>query len=131
MKIDPAKITKYSKEELVNFYVEARDRQGVLEATRKEIGKELLSRMKTDGEVIDRYALTKAKKINFKVDLEQARELGATEEKVSNSALKKLYNKGVKIAHEVVEYLMVREIEERGYTKRGVPPDQQDLKAKK
>ena len=41
MKIDPTKLSKYSKEELVKFYVEARDRLGVLTATRKIVGEEL------------------------------------------------------------------------------------------
>jgi len=111
--IDPLKIPDYTKEELVKFYNEVRDTLGVLEATRQEIGKEILSRMKTDGEVVDHSALTKGRRIDFQIDLEKARELGAVKETVDNVILKKLHLKGVKIPHTITEYLIVRQIEEK------------------
>jgi len=113
MKIDPAKLSEYSKEKLVKFYVEARDRAGTLEATRRIVGEELLGRIKDDGEVIGNYGVAKRKRYNWKIDLEKARELGATktEEKIDNDALRKLLDNGVKIEHTVTEWPDVREIE--------------------
>ncbi|MBM3253107.1 MAG: hypothetical protein FJZ16_02490 [Candidatus Omnitrophica bacterium] len=113
LEIDPAKISSYTKEELLNFYLRARDTLGVLEATRQELGREILSRMKTDGEMLAHHALTKGRRIDFKIDLEKARELGAVKEMIDTVVLKKLHLKGVKIPHTITEYLIVRQIEEK------------------
>jgi len=112
MKIDPTKIGEYTKVQLVNFYVEARDRLGVLEATRRIVGGELVNKMNTDGEVIGDYGVTKTRRYKWKVSLDEARELGATKttETIDGDALKKLLTKGVKIKHEVTTYPNVREI---------------------
>jgi hypothetical protein len=77
------------------------------------INGELLERLKSkklSGTVVGNRTITKASRINFKVDLETAKELGAIKEAIDNAKLKKLYIKGVDLPHTVTEYVLVKEI---------------------
>ena len=107
---DPADILKLSKEQLVELYANTLNEQEEVEATIKVIKDELASRMDTNGEVIGDYSITKAKRINWKVTFEQAKELGAVKPAIDNTVLKQLYDKGIEIAHEVTEYLLIKAV---------------------
>lgn len=115
---DPAKIIKLSKKGLVRLYEITNHLLDDLEAQRKVVKDELMAKMDTHGEVVGNYSLVKAKRVNFKVELEKAKELGCTKIAVDNSALKKLWNKGVKIPHDITEYLLIKEIKKEKEIKK-------------
>ncbi len=107
---DPADILTLTKEQLVELYANTLHEQEDIEATIKVIKDELVTRMDTNGEIIGDYSLTKAKRINFKVTLDEAKELGAVKPAIDNTILKQLYDKGIEIAHEVTEYLLIKAV---------------------
>ena len=104
MKIkDPAEILKMKVEDLVEFYVATRDEQDQLEAQRQAVKVEIMDRLtkaKVDGMQVKDWAVTKFKMVAFKTSLEDAKKYGAVkvEEKPDTTILRKLYNKGEKIA---------------------------------
>ena len=109
--IDPHKIGDLSKEQLVELYDKTcRMMTEEIDPQKKAIKDLLWEAIEGSGEVIGKHAVTKAKRINFQVKLEQAKELGAVKEAVDNSALKSLYNKGIDIPHSVTEYILIKEI---------------------
>jgi len=86
-----------------------------LAAQRIAVREEILHKIKIDGEVIGNRAFTRIKIFNFDVDLDQAKQLGATKvipakEAIDNTKLKRLLQSGAKIKHEIVERLMIREV---------------------
>ena len=110
--IDPKVIPNLTKEELVKTYALTCSEAEEFDAQKKAIRDLLLDKIKGSGEVIGNYAVTKAKRINFSVSLDQARELGAVKEAVDNPILKKLHGQGADIPHTVSEYVLVKEIQE-------------------
>jgi len=110
---DPAAILEMSKKDLVELYANVLHNQEDIEATIKAIKDELVERMDTNGEIVGNYSLVKAKRINFKIDLEKAKELGAVKPAIDNSVLKKLFDKGVKIPHEVTSYLLIKAVSKK------------------
>ena len=107
---DPADILKMTKEQLVILHQQGFDVMAELTAQQKAIRDVLAAKIKGNGEVIANHTVTKAKRLNWKVNLEQAKEMGAVKQAIDTAALKTLYNKGVEIPHETVEYLIIREI---------------------
>ena len=107
---DPADILKMTKEQLVVLHQLGADMLAEITAQQKAIRDLLAEKIEGNGEVIANHTVTKAKRLNWKVDLEQAKELGAIKQAVDSTALKQLYNKGVNIPHETVEYLIIKEI---------------------
>jgi hypothetical protein len=107
---NPAEILDLTKEQLVDLYANTLTEQEEIEATIKVIKDELAGRMDTNGEIIGNYSVVKAKRVNFDVTLEQAQELGAVKQAIDTSALKKLYDKGIEIAHTITEYIMIKPV---------------------
>lgn len=112
---DPAKLGKLTKGELVAMNELTEGFLEDLSAQRVAIRAELLDKIKIDGEIIGKKSYTKSKIYTFNIELEEAKELGATKivpekEVVDNSILKKLLARGVKIKHDIVERLLIREI---------------------
>lgn len=110
---DPSEITKLSKEQLVELYENTNHLLDEYTAQSKAIRDELMAKMDTNGEIVGSHSLVKAKRLNWKVDLERAKELGCTKIAVDNSALKRLFDKGVKIKHSVTEYLLIKKVKEK------------------
>jgi len=115
---DPAKLGDLTKGQLVALNEITEQALEDLSAQRVAVRAELLDKIEGDGEVIDDKAYTKIQIYNFDIELEKARDLGATKmipakETIDTSALKKLLAKGVKIKHDIVERLMIREIKEK------------------
>ena len=109
--VDPQKMGELSKEQLVDLWevttIVLDDLQAQLEATRHE----LMAKMDTNGEIVGSYALTRARRINFPdVTLDQAKELGAIKLVKDMIQLKQLWERGVKIKHQVTEYLLIKKI---------------------
>ena len=97
---DVEKINKASTEELVNWYLEARDISGIAEATRKVVGDRLCELIPDNGKSIGGYLVSKVEKISFPgLEIKEARELGAviTKEVVDLNMLKMLHKRGQKI----------------------------------
>lgn len=107
---DPADLVKATKEELVELYSITSTIIEELEAQSKVVKDELAGRMDTNGEIIGEWSVVKAKRVNFDVTLEQAQELGAVKQAIDTSALKKLYDKGIEIAHTITEYIMIKPV---------------------
>jgi hypothetical protein len=107
---DPAKLVEATKEELVELYAFTNQLIEDFEAQAKVVKDELAGRMDTNGEIIGDYSVVKAKRVNFDVTLEQAQELGAVKQAIDTSALKKLYDKGIEIAHTITEYIMIKPV---------------------
>lgn len=105
---DPAKILKFSKEELVNYFAMTCQMEEDILAQKKAIKDVLFEKIEGNGEIVGDYSIVKAKRVNFKVDLEKAKELGAVKPAVDTKILKELYNKGIKIPHSVTEYLLIK-----------------------
>lgn len=97
-----------NKEQLVEVYDNLNHQLGDIEAAISVVKEELFNRIEGNGEVIGHYALTKSKRVNFKVDLEQAKKLGALKMAVDTAELKKRLDKGEKIPHDVTTYLLIR-----------------------
>jgi len=115
---DPAMLEKLTKEELIKLNEATESALEELTAQRAAVRAVLLDKIKGDGEIIGGKAYTRIKIYNFDVGIEKAKELGATKiipakEVVDKSALKKLLMRGVKIKHEIVERLMIREIKKK------------------
>jgi hypothetical protein len=107
---DPAKLIEATKEELVELYSITNIIIEDFEAQAKAVKDELAGRMDTNGEIIGNWSVVKAKRVNFDVTLEQAQELGAVKQAIDTSALKKLYDKGIEIAHTITEYIMIKPV---------------------
>jgi len=107
---DPARVLRLSKEQLVERFAETCRIEEEIQAQKMAIKDALVEKLEGDGEVIGDYSVVKAKRINFKVDLEKAKELGAVKEAVDSSALKKLYDKGIEIAHTITDYLLIKPV---------------------
>ena len=107
----PDTIQKATKEDLVVTWEQSTHLIDELTGALKAIKDELYARMKNDGEIIGDHSVVKAKRMNFKVKLDQAKELGAIKMAVDNKALKELHNKGIDIPHTVTEYLIIRPVE--------------------
>jgi hypothetical protein len=116
--MQPNQLLELSKQQLIDklqeynlIYDEAME---VLVMIRSELMTRLDEENK-DGELIGEYEVAKRKRINIKVPVEKARELGATkeEEVVDNAKIKNLYASGVKIEG-VTEtiYLSVRRVKQ-------------------
>lgn len=109
---NPADILKMTKEQLVMLHQVSSDVMEELIAQQKAIRDVLAEKIKGDGEVIANHTVTKAERLNWKVSLEQAKELGATKQAIDTDVLKTLHNKGIEIPYEVTKYLIIREIKE-------------------
>lgn len=115
--IDPAKVDSLSKEELVKLYDQTRYFSGELYAQQKALSELLVEKINKDGEIVGKFAVTKAKRVSFFPDLKakeklaKAKELGAVKEAVDSTVLKRLFEQGVEIPHEVTKYVIVKEIE--------------------
>lgn len=112
---DPAKLGELSKEQLVYLIEVTEQKIEDLNSQRVVARDELLSKLEGDGEVIGGKAIGKSEYYNFDIQLEEARELGATKiipakEMIDTAKLKALVIKGVKIKHIVTERLTIREI---------------------
>ena len=116
--IDPQKIEKLSKENLLDAFLQTR--QAVEDATAQQsaIKEILLDKIEGSGEVVGHYTVSIAQRMSYfpglktKEKLEKARGLGAIKEAVDNSALKKLWTKGVEVPHTATRYVIVKEIQE-------------------
>lgn len=107
---DPASLPSASKEDLVELYDITNHIIEEFEAQAKAVKDELSGRMETDGEIIGNFSVVRAKRVNFSVTLEQAEELGAIKKAVDTTALKRLYDKGVEIAHTITNYIMIKPV---------------------
>jgi len=110
---DPADILKMTKEELVTLYVASLAPYEELENQMSTIKELLFDKIKGNGEVIGSHAITKAKRVNFDVTIEKAKELGAIKEAIDTKVLKDLYDKGIEVPHNVTEYLIIKEIKDK------------------
>ncbi len=113
-------LADYSKEELVQAYVDFGIQEEEVVAAKVEIREELYVRITDDGEVIGNHQVSKTKRISYPdMTIELARELGCTEEKISESKLRALEKKGVKIPHKEtvgvrITEIINKEIQEKG-----------------
>jgi len=112
---DPAGLVTLNKESLIKLCEATEDALEQLTAQRVAVRAELLDKIDGDGEVIGKKAYTKIKIYNYDIELEKAKELGATKivpekEVIDNSTLKKLVLKGVKIKHTITDRLMIRNL---------------------
>lgn len=108
--IDPQKIGELNKEGLLNLWEATSIMADELSNQLAAIKAELEAKIEGNGEIIGKFAVTRAKRYSFDVDLEQAREFGATKEVVDQSGLRALHNKGIEIPHKITEYLMIKEV---------------------
>ena len=115
--LDPSRVEELSKEELTEAYLQVRETISDLNAQQTVITGILIDKIEGAGEVIGNNTVSKAKRISWfpdfktKEKLEKARELGAIKEAVDSSALKKLFEKGVDVPHNVTEYLLIKPIQ--------------------
>lgn len=107
---DPAEILKLSKEELVELYSITCQVSDDLESQKKAVKDLLADQIEGNGEVIGTFTVSKAKRLNFKVKLDQAKELGAIKLAVDTAVLKQLHKQGISIPHSVTEYVIIKEI---------------------
>ena len=114
MSMMPEDIIEWSKQKLVDELEKLNDRNEDIMASMVAIRTELLHRLEEenkDGELIGEYSVTRAKRVTFKTDLEDAMELGAVKQVPDTTALKKLYNKGIEIPKTIITtYLSVRRL---------------------
>ena len=112
--MNPEDLQKLSKEKLVEKLERLNIKSEDVMASLVMIREELLARLeeeKKDGEIVGEYSITKAKRVSFKTSLEKAQELGAIKKTVDSNALRKLYNKGIKIpGTQITIYLSVRRL---------------------
>jgi hypothetical protein len=100
---NPEKIGQMTPEDLTLAYVQLRDREDEIAATKSILKSELISRlrdvMKTDGAPLAGYAVTTYPIISFKTKVEDAEKFGAIkmEKKVDTALLRKLYDAGREI----------------------------------
>ena len=112
---DPAKINKLTKAQLVELNDTTEHLLEELGEQRVVVRERLLEKIEGDGEIIGDKTYGKMKIYNFDVDIKKARELGAVKtvpakETIDNAILKKMVLNGIKIKHEIVERLMIREV---------------------
>lgn len=112
--MNPEDLLELSKEKLIEKLEALNIREEETMASMVMIREELLHRLteeKKDGELIGEYSVTKAKRVTFKTSLEEAEPLGAIKKAVDTDALRKLFNKGIKIpgVQETI-YLSVRRL---------------------
>ena len=112
---NPAVVLEMSKESLIKLLDQTEAQLEELEVQRVVVREEILHKLEGDAEIIDNRAFTKIRIYDFDVDLDKAKQLGATKvipakEAIDNSKLKKLLNAGVKIKHTITERLMIREV---------------------
>lgn len=113
-------LADYSKEELVQAYVDFGIQEEEIVGAKTEIRNELHNRIADDGEVIGNYQVTKTKTISFpNVTLAQAKELGCTEETKSTKKLKELLKKGVKLEHNETTGVRITEIINKELQEKG------------
>ena len=110
---DPGDFSEMTKEDLVELIANTNHDVEHLQAMVSEAKNYLTDQIKGSGEIIGEYSVVKAKRLNWKVKLEEARELGAVKDAVDSQALKKLHNEGVKLPHSVTEYLLIKRVEPR------------------
>lgn len=112
----PEELLTLSKQKLIDELDRLNTYQEEIVASLVMIRQELLDRLeeeKKDGELIGEFSVTKAKRVNFKTTLEQAQELGAIKQAVDTSALRKLYNKGIKVPGvSITTYLSIRRVDQ-------------------
>ena len=112
---NPVKIQSLTKEQLIDLNDRTEAMLEELEAQRVIVREEILHKIAGDAEIIGNRSFTRIKIFNFDVDLDQAKQLGATKvipakEAIDTSKLKRLLQSGAKIKHEIVERLMIREV---------------------
>lgn len=112
---NPAQINKLTKAQLVELNDTTESILEQLSEQRIVVRERLLEKIEGDGEIIGDKTYGKMKIYNFDVDIKKARELGAVKtvpakETIDNAILKKMVLNGVKIKHEIVERLMIREV---------------------
>jgi hypothetical protein len=107
-------LNKLKLEQIVEEFDNIRYQQEELDAKKKVLAEELLSRMKNDSELVGNYIVTKVKRYKFDMDLNKARDLGIVkiEEKIDQAKAKQLFFKGVEIVHIVTMYPLVKLQEE-------------------
>lgn len=116
---NPEKIGQMTPEDLTLAYVQLRDREDEIAATKLTLKTELISRlrdvMKVDGAPLAGYAVTTYSIVSFKTKVEDAEKLGAIkiEKKVDTTILRKLYDAGRPVPDVTVrQELRVTEIKE-------------------
>ena len=116
---DDKDIDKATEEELADWYLEARDTQGLAEATKQIIWEKLNKYIPDSGKKIGKNLVTKRERITFPgMTISEARELNATKtpepkEEIDQDILKVLYKKGVKIPKvKVTSYPIFTDISE-------------------
>jgi hypothetical protein len=122
--MQPEDLLKLSKKKLIDklqeFNIAYDEAMEVLVMIRSEIMARLDEENIT-GELIGEYEISKRTRVNIKVPIEKAKELGATkmEERVDDAKIKSLYASGVKIEGvNETEYLSVRRVkQDEGQTK--------------
>ena len=113
--IDPTKLGDLTKEQLVAFNDFTEKQIEELTAQRIAVRAELLDKISNDGEIIGDKSYTKIKIYTFDIELEEARNLGATKiipekEVLDNPTLKKLLSKNIKIKYSIANRLMIKGI---------------------
>ncbi len=109
MSINPEDLATASKEQLVEAYLDVGRREEELAGEKSAVKEEILSRMDTDSEIVGQYSVTRAKRVSFKITLDQARELGAITEAPDTEKLKQLALGGTEVpGMKVTVYPLVR-----------------------
>lgn len=113
-------LKQYSKEQLVQLYVDLGSEEEQIVAAKIELRNELHDRIADDGEVIGNYQVTKTKTYSFPdVTIEQARELAATDETKSTKKLKVAFLKGADIPCNITNSVRVMEIKDKEVQEKG------------
>lgn len=107
---NPQELLEMNKEELIGLHLRSKYVLDELKNQELAIRERLLDLLEGSGEIILNHTITKAKRVSFKVKLEEAKELGATKTAIDTAALKRLYDQGVEVPHTVTEYIIVKEI---------------------
>lgn len=116
--MQPDQLLKLSKRQLINRLEKYNLVYDEAMQTLVMIRSEIMARLDEQnitGELIGEYEVAKRTRINIKVDVEKARELGATktEETVDNAKIKNLHVSGVNIEGVTeTEYLSVRRVKQ-------------------
>ena len=113
--IDPTQLPDMSTADLCEAHENLSHEMEDLDAEKKAIRDEVLSRMKDDGELHGDFTVTRVKKTNWTgVKVEQVKALGAVKEAVDTAKLSKLYKSGAKLPVEpsIVIYPLIKRLEQ-------------------
>ncbi len=111
--MEPNDLTNATKEQLVEAYAEACEKEEEIKAEKQVIKEELMSRMDTDAEIIGDYSVSKVKRVTFETSVEDARRFGAVKEAIDTQVLSKVFKAGQEVPGvKVTQYLLIKNVQQ-------------------